>query len=125
MKPTPIALFAFYHLGLDSDGTYKFRNIHDAARRFGATAEEVRSWLAEYRLDADTVAAVPFQLAQAHTDAMMVALSGDAEAVRAHALATYGEYVRALESETGTSFHFSIDYDDIWGDARASTPTGR
>jgi len=124
MKPDALTLFAFYHLGIDRDGLYKFRNLHDALRAFGATAPELHGWLTEYRIDPPTVSRVDFNLAVAHTDAQIVAMAGDVDALRAQVRQSFERYLAALERSTGEHVHFSLDYDDVWARMKGETSRG-
>jgi len=38
-------LFCAYHLGITEDGGYRFQNVHQVARRFGANAGVIRQLL--------------------------------------------------------------------------------
>jgi hypothetical protein len=67
--PDPFKLFAFYHLGFDENFNYRFRNLHQTARHFGAEASQVLAWLEEYGMDPETVRHVDFNLSRAHADA--------------------------------------------------------
>ena len=119
MRPTAEALFAFYHLGLDANGTYKFRNLADCGRQFNASSVAIQQWLREAHIDADTVTAVPFNLTRFHVDAQFVAAAEAAELVRS----AWQGYQAALalqqpEQRRG-EFRHDVNYDDIWGDGRS------
>ncbi len=113
MRPKPIELFAFYHLGLDSDGTYKFRNLADCARRWNTDAQTIQQWLQESRIDAETAKTVPVNLSRWHVDAQFAARDQVPALVR-DAWQAYG---KALQQRSPGQFHFDVDYDDLWGDA--------
>ncbi len=64
----PFELFCAYHLGLTRDRTYKFQNVHDVARRFGVTKDEIDQALAAYRMSPDDVVHSDFDVAIAQVD---------------------------------------------------------
>lgn len=111
-RPEPKALFAFYHLGLDSDGVYKFRNLQDCARRWNASTADVQRWLQAAQIDAEAVKQVPFNLTRFHVDAQFVA---PAEAGRLIDAAWQG-YQQALRDRRADHFQHDVDYDDVWND---------
>jgi hypothetical protein len=61
-------LFAAYHLGVGSDGEYRFQNLHQLADRLGVTPDELRDALAREGLDAERVLASGYDLAAAQVD---------------------------------------------------------
>lgn len=63
-------LFCAYHLGITEDGSYRFQNIHQVARRFGANAGVIRQLLADFRMDADVIVHSDFVMADAQVDVM-------------------------------------------------------
>lgn len=63
-------LFCAYHLGITEDGGYRFQNIHQVARRFGANAGVIRQLLADFRMDADVIVHSDFVMADAQVDVM-------------------------------------------------------
>lgn len=109
-KPEARTLFAFYHLGLDTDGSYKFRNLQDCARRWNASAAEVQQWLQRDQIDAEAVKQVPFNLTRFHVDAQFVA---PADAPRLIDQAWKG-YQMALRDRRPDHFQHDVDYDDVW-----------
>ena len=109
-RPEPKALFAFYHLGLDSDGVYKFRNLPDCAKRWNTTLAEVQRWLQAAQIDAEAVKQVPFNLTRFHVDAQFVA---PADAPRLIDEAWRG-YQLALRNRRADHFQHDVDYDDAW-----------
>lgn len=64
-------LFCAYHLGITEDGGYRFQNVHQVARRFGASAAVIRQLLADFRMDADVIVHSDFDMADAQVDVMM------------------------------------------------------
>lgn len=118
MRPSPIELFAFYHLGLDSDGSYKFRNVSDCARRYQVDNATVQRWLREAAIDPETVGQVPFNLARFHVDAQFV---GDAQK-KALVQEAWRGYQQALQRRDPSRFHHHVDYDDLWGDGKQEAP---
>lgn len=64
-------LFCAYHLGITEDGGYRFQNVHQVARRFGANAGVIRQLLADFRMDPDVIVHSDFDMADAQVDIMM------------------------------------------------------
>ena len=64
-------LFCAYHLGITEDGGYRFQNIHQVARRFGANAGVIRQLLADFRMDPEVIVHSDFDMADAQVDVMM------------------------------------------------------
>lgn len=118
MRPSPIELFAFYHLGLDSDGSYKFRNVSDCARRYKVDNATVQQWLREAAIDPETVGQVPFNLARFHVDAQFI--SEDKK--KALVQEAWSGYQQALRRRDPSRFHHHVDYDDLWGDGKQEAP---
>ena len=67
----PFALFCAYHLGITEENRYRFQNVHEVARRFGASVEAVQSALKAYGLDPDTLIHSGFELASAQADVQL------------------------------------------------------
>jgi hypothetical protein len=67
----PFALFCAYHLGITDENTYRFQNVHEVARRFGKSSDEVQAALAAYRLDSDVLLHSGFDLASAQADVQL------------------------------------------------------
>lgn len=67
----PFALFCAYHLGIAEDGGYRFQNIHQVAKRFGANAAVIKQLLAEFDMDSDTIIHGAFDMAGAQVDIML------------------------------------------------------
>ncbi len=112
MCPADVELFALYHLGLDGNGAYKFRNLTDVARIFRVDTQTVQQWLLEHAMDPDSMSQVEFDLAKWHVEAQFVAVAD------AHALAqrAWNAYTVALKHRDPHRVHHSVDYDDLWGD---------
>ena len=116
MRPDSFRLFAFYHLGFDDELRYRFRNLHAAARNFGATPEEILTWLKEARMDPDVVCLVDFNLAAAHAEAQQLDMAEATLEVRAaFARGAYAAYLAALEQPLAESPIDRIDYDNPLG----------
>ena len=114
MRPTPIDLFAFYHLGLDADGSYRFRNVNDCAKRWQVDNATVQTWLREAAIDPETVGQVPFNLTRFHVDAQFVV----ADKARDLVQQAWRGYQDALRLREPGRFHHDVDYDDLWGDGK-------
>lgn len=64
-------LFCAYHLGITAEGSYRFQNIHQVAKRFGVNAAVIKQLLADFKLDPDTVIHSGFDMASAQVDIML------------------------------------------------------
>ncbi|MCA9524050.1 MAG: hypothetical protein KC609_23950 [Myxococcales bacterium] len=91
-RPDGFELFCFYHLGLDRQWSYRFRNVNAAARTYGASVDEVKAWLASERIDPETVTAVPYALAKAHSEAQILALTASTAEIEAFAHRVYDDF---------------------------------
>lgn len=50
-KPSRLHLFAYYYLGFNPAGEYRFANAHHIARWYNVSADAVLRWLEELDLD--------------------------------------------------------------------------
>ena len=64
----PFALFCAYHLGLDASGGVRFAHLHDVARRFAVTTDEVTAALERHGMSAARMLELDFDLAGAQFD---------------------------------------------------------
>ncbi len=112
MRPSAVELFALYHLGLDREGRYRFRNLSDCARIYGVEGATVLRWLQADGADPDTVSHVDFNLTRWHVDAQFVQAE-DAPTLIAKA---WNGYCEALARRDPSRVFHDVDYDDIWGD---------
>jgi len=112
MRPSPLELFALYHLGLDREWRYRFRNLADCAKIYAVPSATVLQWLQADGCDPDTVSHVDYNLTRWHVDAQFVQPQ-DAQALVAQAWHGYGE---ALARRDPSRVFHDVDYDDIWGD---------
>lgn len=113
VKPSDLELFALYHLGLDGQGAYRFRNLAECARHLHASPGQVQQWLQQAGIDADAVKAVPFNLTKCHVDAQFVAL----DQASAFVQTTWAAFQQARKGRSQAGdFHHDVNYDDIWGD---------
>jgi hypothetical protein len=62
------ALFCAYHLGLDPQGRKREMNIHDVARAFGASVDDVNADLVRFGLTSDRLLHLDFDLSAARFD---------------------------------------------------------
>lgn len=114
-RPDPKELFALYHLGLDREGRYKFRNLAEVAKIYGVDNRQVLVWLQDDGTDPDTVKQVDYNLTKWHVEAQFVPPEGAADLIRT----AWEGYQTARKSGKGSGqFHHDVDYDDIWGDHR-------
>jgi hypothetical protein len=120
MKARPFDVFVYYHLGLDAQFEYRFRNLHDVAAYFGSSADEVQEFLTRHRIDAATFRHIDFNLSAAHVDAQMLDLEGAAtEERRAFAERTWERFQAALKGYDPRRTFEDLDYDDPWGDGKS------
>lgn len=64
----PFALFCAYHLGLDAEGRFRHRNIHDVARIFRRDVQTIEKALVANGMDAARMLNLDFDLAGAQLD---------------------------------------------------------
>jgi hypothetical protein len=64
----PFALFCAYHLGLDAEGRFRHRNIHDVARIFHTDVDTIEQALVAHGMDAARMLNLDFDLAGAQLD---------------------------------------------------------
>ena len=91
-RPDDFTLFAEYHLGLLPDGSARFQNLGELARRHGVGVDEMKAWLAEGRIDAATADDTDYDLPGQHAEAQVLAMLGDAATALSFARTVYGEY---------------------------------
>lgn len=116
MRPDPFSLFAFYHLGFDEHFNYRFRNLHETARHFGADSAQIMAWLTEQGMDPETIRHVDFNLSKAHADAMELDLEGaSTEAREAFAREAFARYQTQRERTRRATPYEDLDYDDLLG----------
>ena len=58
-------LFCAYHLGIQEDGSYRFGNVHDVAKRFAVGAAVIRQSLEEFALRPDDIWNLKWDLSEA------------------------------------------------------------
>jgi len=117
-RPDARELFGLYHLGLDREGRYRFRNLSECGRVLDVDPGQLMDWLREVQMDPDSVGQVDFNMAKWHAEAQFVSpAEADALLDRAHA-----GYVEALQRRAPGRFFHQVDYDDIWGDRASSGP---
>lgn len=109
--PDAITLFALYHLGLDSDGNYRFRNFHECARSLKVDTETLERWLKAAKLDAESIGLVEFNMTAAHVDAQFTAQAD----VPTFIAATWSAFDTARSLAPRASIRMDVNYDAIWG----------
>ena len=62
------SLFCAYHLGLDPAGKKREMNVHDVARAFGVTVDDVQADLVRFGLTSERLMNLDFDLAAARDD---------------------------------------------------------
>ncbi|MFZ9886138.1 MAG: hypothetical protein ACO3JL_01445 [Myxococcota bacterium] len=67
----PFPLFCAYHLGLTGPQSYRFMNIHQVARHFEVSVDDVQQALIAYQLDSDVLLHIGFDLAAAQADVQL------------------------------------------------------
>ena len=65
-------LFCAYYLGITAEGTYRFQNIHEVAKRFGTGAGVIKQLLQDFGMDTDSIVNSSFDMAGAQVDVMHV-----------------------------------------------------
>ena len=74
-------LFCAYHLGIQSDGTYQFGNVHDVAKRFGVGSAVIRQSLEEFALRPDDLWNLKWDLSEAQVAIAVSAQGADLRAI--------------------------------------------
>ena len=115
VRPADVELFALYHLGLDRDGRYQFRNAHQCARHLQIPVATFEAWLRAAGLDTDAAKRVDFNLALAHADAQFVS-PGE---VKAFVATTWRAFVAARTGTPLSHLRLDVGCDAVWG---ADTP---
>ena len=108
-RPDDLELFALYHLGLDREGQWRFRNSHQCAQVLGVDIETLQRWLVDRQLDSDSVKVVAYKLSIAAVDAQFV----DAAEASAFTRRVWIEFQAARAVGGGGEFQFDIDYDAL------------
>ena len=115
-NPDPFDVFCFYHLGLDREMRYRFRNLHDAAEYFGLQPPALRRYLDEHGLDAETMRHIDFNLSRAHADAQELELRGAPFEERlAFARRAWRHFLAARGGTRRATPYEDHDYDDLLG----------
>lgn len=123
MHPQPRELFALYHLGLDQQGKYRFRNIEQCARLLQVEVGTLQKLLQAARIDAGTMGEVEYPLSTWHVEAQFVAQDGAEDLVN-RAWTAYQEALQKAQLGSG-KFHHTVNYDDLWGDGYDSEDDNR
>lgn len=61
----PFELYCCYHLGIQEDGSYRFGNVHDVARRFQVGPGIIKQSLADFHLRSEDFWNLDFDLVEA------------------------------------------------------------
>ena len=93
--PPRAELFGFYYLGFAPDGSYKFPSVHHVARFYNVTADDVREWLDEHRIDPATVSKRTVELSRHSVDIQMELANLSPEGVRRRVEEALAEFDRA------------------------------
>jgi hypothetical protein len=64
-------LFCAYHLGIAEDGSYRFQNVHQVAKRFASNAGMIKQVLTDLGMDSDAIVHSTFDMASAQVDIML------------------------------------------------------
>jgi len=72
-RPTRSELFAFYYLGFNPEGEYRFPNAHHVGRHFNVSSDAVFRWLTELDLEPHWAVHQQFNLARAQVDLQLEA----------------------------------------------------
>lgn len=108
-RPSAKALFALYHLGVDEEGEYAFRNALDISRIYNQTPDIILNWTREGGFDPDTVGHVDFNLSRRHVDAQFA----EPEQLQAIIDEAWAGYQEALKSADPEQFFHDHDYDKL------------
>jgi hypothetical protein len=68
VRPTREELFAFYFLGFNPRGEYRFANAHHVARYYNVSSDAVLRWLEELDLEPGRILRRQFDLAGAQLE---------------------------------------------------------
>ena len=74
-------LFCAYHLGIQEDGSYRFGNVHDVAKRFGVGAAVIRQSLEEFGLRPDDIWNLKWDLSEAQVAIAVAEPGADLRAI--------------------------------------------
>ncbi len=84
-RPGRIELFAYYYLGFQPDGTYRFPNAHHVAKWYKVGPEAILRWLEEYDLAPTRLSRLQIELSRHSVDLQMDAPNLTPEGVLARA----------------------------------------
>lgn len=120
----PFALFCAYHLGITDENTYRFSNVHQVARRFGVSGDEVQEALRAYALDPDVLLHSGFDLASAQADVQLSPKGVDLTVLaRMHYEAVLDAEPNARDWE-GELSRAAEENEEIFGDAKPRSSKG-
>ncbi|HMX63879.1 MAG TPA: hypothetical protein PKD58_12500 [Candidatus Sumerlaeota bacterium] len=86
-RPDRVELFAFYYLGVNPDGEYRFANAHHVAKYYGVSADAVLRWLEELDLKPRDVLRQQFNLSGPQLELQLELPNLDPAGVRQRAAA--------------------------------------
>jgi hypothetical protein len=89
MGPDPFQVFCLYYLGLTPEGTVRFQNANQVAKRFNWTPEKLLDFLHAHRMHPDLVLNTDFPLSRHQVDLQIAAQHEDPERLHARALRIY------------------------------------
>jgi hypothetical protein len=81
-RPDRIELFAFYFLGVNPDGEYRFANAHHVARYYRVSSDAVLRWLGELDIEPRDILRQQFDLAGAQLELQLELPNLDPAGVR-------------------------------------------
>lgn len=84
-RPPRVELFAFYYLGFNPEGKYRFPNVRHVAAFYGVGHDAVQEWLDALELSPRDVLKRDFDLAGAQVDLQMEAGNLTPEGIQARA----------------------------------------
>lgn len=85
-------LFCAYHLGIQEDGSYRFGNVHDVAKRFRVGAAVIRQSLEEFELRPDDIWNLKWDLSEAQ---VAIAVAENGADLRAIAFVHWRQFLTA------------------------------
>ena len=117
MSMDPFAWFCFYHLGLDRDWDYRFRNLHHTAAYFGIEADAVQAELQAHEMDADVVKRSDFNLSQAHAEAQVLSITGATPSdIEAFARNAWSSFIEARKRGLHATGQDDVNWEDPLAD---------
>ncbi len=94
-RPGRVELFAFYYLGFDPAGNYRFPNVRHVAAFYNVSHDAVLRWLGELELSPSFILRSQYPLAVAQVDLQMEASNLTMEGIQEYATAILADLDKA------------------------------